>query len=69
MQTSKELLTDLIDRGYSQHEISKMAKDAGEAVTQATISRILSGKHKMPFSRYHNVFLTVHANACALHVD
>lgn len=45
MQTARELVQALIDAGYTQTEI-----EAKTGVKQATISRILSGKHADPRS-------------------
>ena len=51
-KTTKQLLSDLVAAGKSQHEISRKTK-----VAQATLSRILTGVNKTEYSRVHGQIL------------
>ena len=45
MQSAQQLVAELLERGFTQQELAAAAQ-----VSQATISRIASGKHQDPKS-------------------
>lgn len=59
-KTTRQLVVELINAGFSQHEISRQTK-----VSQATLSRINTGSNKTDYSRHHGQILAYYQKVMA----